>query len=82
MKVYMKKPEKIVAQQIDFTSWQTLCALDDFMSNEAYSIVHEPGDRYPVLIYQGSRYEQGDYIVKDSSGRKYKMSKNKFEIRG
>lgn len=74
MKLCIKKSENTVAQKVDFTSWRTLCALDEFMSNETYSIVHEPGDKYPVLIYQGTTYKQGDYIVKDSSGRKYKMS--------
>ena len=79
MKIYVKKPDMITAQRVDFTSWDAIRALDEFMTNEEYIIKHEPGGKFPVLIHNGSTYEQGDYIIRDSYEFKYKSPGKMFE---
>lgn len=79
MKLYVRKPEMVAAQKVDFTSWDAICELYELMSTEDYIIKHEPGDKFPVLIYNGSTYEQDDYIISDSYGFKYKSPSKIFE---
>jgi hypothetical protein len=79
MKIYVRKPDMITAQKVDFTSWDAICALYEFMGGEEYIIKHEPADKFPVLIYNGITYEQGDYIIRDSYGFKYKSPSKIFK---
>lgn len=65
MTLYVKKPEMIVAQLIDFESYDALKALYDFLSGETYTIVHTPGDRFPNIIINNASYSQGDYICRN-----------------
>lgn len=69
MKIYEKRPKRIAAVMIDFSTpdktWETMQALDRC----SHILIHENGDRdYRVRLYndkEGNEYMYGDYICRD-----------------